>query len=237
MHGRELRGRPSPKGFTLVELMVALFVLSLIAVLGWRGLDGMVRTQTQLQSRADEVLGLQIGLAQWRADLDAVTSLRGLPAVEWNGQVLRLVRRTEAQGAPAVMVVAWTRRSDDSGSLWRRWQSLPTSARPEVEAAWLQADIWARNPGATERARESTVLPLDDWQVVFFRDGAWTNPQSSDAPDASGTPGDSRRTPGADDTTSLPDGIRVVLNFPAAAAIAGTVTVDWVSPRVTGERP
>ena len=31
------------RGFTLVELLVALFALALLAVLGWRGLDGMVR--------------------------------------------------------------------------------------------------------------------------------------------------------------------------------------------------
>ena len=44
------------RGFTLVELLVALFVLSLVAVLSWRGLDGMVRTQSQVQTRADEVM-------------------------------------------------------------------------------------------------------------------------------------------------------------------------------------
>ena len=48
------------RGFTLVELLVALFALALLAVLGWRGLDGMVRAQSQLQARADQVLALQV---------------------------------------------------------------------------------------------------------------------------------------------------------------------------------
>ena len=230
------------RGFTLVELLVALFVLSLVAVLGWRGLDGMVRTQSRLKDRADEVLTLQVGLAQWRTDLDAIVSMPGLPAIEWNGQVLRLLRRVEGPAGPAVMVTAWTRRSDAGGSRWRRWQSLPTSDRNEVLAAWQQADLWARNPGATERAREAALAPMDDWQVFFYRGGAWINPQSSDAQqaDATGQParaaGASAGNRGADRSTSLPEGVRVILQFPATAAVPGALTLDWVSPRVAGAR-
>ena len=61
------------RGFTLVELLVALFVLALLAGLSWRGLDTMMRARQQTEARADEVLALQAGLAQWQADLDATT--------------------------------------------------------------------------------------------------------------------------------------------------------------------
>jgi general secretion pathway protein J len=30
-------------GFTLVELLVAISILAIVAVLGWRGLDGIIR--------------------------------------------------------------------------------------------------------------------------------------------------------------------------------------------------
>ncbi|HWS04465.1 MAG TPA: prepilin-type N-terminal cleavage/methylation domain-containing protein, partial [Burkholderiaceae bacterium] len=60
------------RGFTLVELMVAISVMALIAILSWRGLDGMSRAQTQTQARSDAILVLQAGLAQWKADLDAM---------------------------------------------------------------------------------------------------------------------------------------------------------------------
>lgn len=235
-----LWGLSSQRGFTLIELLVALTVLSLVAVLSWRGLDGMVRTQSQVQTRADEVMALQVGLAQWRTDLNATVSLPGLPAIEWNGQVLRMVRRTEGPAGPTVSVVAWTRRSDEGASRWRRWQSLPTTERGEVQVAWAQADIWARNPGATERAREVALLPLDDWEIFFYREDAWVHPQSSDAPSATeGAPlpggGDpSKRS--ADTSTRLPEGLRVILRLPANAAIPGTLTLDWVNPRVGGGR-
>ncbi len=233
-------GPDSTRGFTLIELLVALTVLSLVAVLSWRGLEGMVRTQSQVQTRADEVMALQVGLAQWRTDLDAIVSLPGLPAVEWNGQVLRMIRRTEGPAGPAVSVVAWTRRSDEGTSRWRRWQSLPTTERGEVQAAWAQADIWARNPGATERAREVALLPLDDWEIFFYRDDAWVHPQSSDAPSATeGAPlpgGGEPPKRSADASTRLPEGLRVILRLPANAAIPGTLTLDWVNPRVGGGR-
>lgn len=70
------------RGFTLVELLVALFALSILAVLSWRGLDGMLRAQSQLQARADQVLALQVGLAQWSADLQALEPLPRVTALE-----------------------------------------------------------------------------------------------------------------------------------------------------------
>lgn len=235
----QTRSRGS-RGFTLVELLVALFVLSLVAVLSWRGLEGMVRTQSQVQARADEVMTLQVGLAQWRADLDAIVSVPGLPAIEWNGQVLRMLRRSDGAAGPAVTVVAWTRRSDEGASRWRRWQSLPTTERGEAQAAWTQADIWARNPGATERAREVALLPLDDWEIFFYREDAWVHPQSSDAPQAGERPvqplgGEPARAT-ADSSTRLPEGVRLVLRLPLQWAIPGTLTLDWVNPRVGGTR-
>ena len=69
------------RGFTLVELLVALVAMALLAVLSWRGLDGMSRAQAQTEARADEVLTLQVGLSQWAADLDAIMQLPPAPAV------------------------------------------------------------------------------------------------------------------------------------------------------------
>ncbi len=230
---RDGEARRRPAGFTLVELLVALFALSLLAVMGWRGLDAMVRTQSTLQARADETLALQVGLAQWRADLDAAVTLPGQPTAQWDGQVLRLVRRADAGSGlegEGVVVAAWTRRAGADGSLWRRWQSLPMTQRQALQGAWQQAGLWARNPGASKRARETAVLPLDDGQVYFYRGDAWTHPQSSDA--ANTSTGGQPRTTGV--TYSLPEGVRLVLALPAGQPVAGTLTFDWVSPRLSG---
>jgi general secretion pathway protein J len=222
MRGTTRHGR----GFTLVELMVALFVMALLAILSWRGLDGMVRAQQQTRERADQVLALHNGLAQWTADLDALVQLRELRALDWNGRVLRLTRRSTIAPGEGLRVVGWTRRE----GRWLRWQSDPLTTRGDIEAAWQQADFWAQNPGDAQRRREVTIAPLEEWQLFYYRGDAWTNPQSSDAqgPAAAAAAAAGVRT------NVLPDGVRLVLDLPPGQALAGRITLDWVNPRVGG---
>lgn len=210
-------------GFTLVELLVALFVLSLLAVLSWQGLDGMARAQRQTEQRADEVLALQTGLAQWTADLENLAELPQLSAMEWNGRVLRLTRRGTASVVDGARVVGWTRRD----GLWLRWQSPPLATRGEVEAAWQQADQWAQNPSDAQRAGEVAVAPLLEWQIFYFRGDAWTNPLSADT--SQGTSATGGRATGV-----VPDGVRLILQLPDTHAMGGRLVRDWVRPTVGG---
>lgn len=226
--------RCTSRGFTLVELLVALFAMSLLALMSWRGLDSMVRVQQQTQSRADEVLALQVGLAQWAADLDAIVRFDPSPAMEWNGRVLRLTRRSTAAATDGALVVAWTRRNGPAGSQWMRWQSAPVTTRGELEQAWQRAEVWANNPGVEERRNEVAVTPLADWQLFYYRGNAWTNPLSSDAAGAA------PRAPAAggqtESTTQLPDGVRLVLRLPAGGALTGDLIRDWARPTIGGVR-
>ncbi len=219
------------RGFTLVEMLVALFVMALLAILSWRGIDGMVRTQQQTEGRADAVLALQTGLAQWNADLDAIMQLPQLNAIEWNGRVLRLTRRGTASPTDGVRVVGWTRREGQ----WRRWQSAPLTTRGEVEAAWQQADTWASGPNEALRRQEVAIVPLEDWQIFYYRGDSWTNPQSSDA--TTGALGEAlaaARAAGARTATVVPEGVRIILHLPPGGALAGALTRDWVNPTVGG---
>jgi len=220
------------RGFTLVELLVALFAMALLAVMSWRGLDGMTRVQTQTEARADEVLTLQVGLAQWAADLDAVMQLPQTPALDWNGRVLRMTRRGTASPTDGMLVVAWTRRIVNGQGTWLRWQSPQVTTRGELDTQWQRADIWSQNPGDDERRGEVAVTPLDDWQLFYFRENAWTNPQSSAANATAAAPGvpASAALPPNVAVPVLPDGVRLVLTLPPGQAISGTITRDWVRP-------
>lgn len=224
----------APRGFTLVELLVALFVLSLVAVLSWRGLDGMMRTQAQTQERADKVLALQVGLAQWQADLDAIVQLPQQTALQWNGRVLRMTRHSPAGTPEAVVVAAWSLRDTSGQGLWMRWQSPPLTTRAQVEQAWQRADLWSQSQGDAERTGEIAVVPLTQWQLFFFRGDAWTNPQSSDATQTQGQPPPPARPNAA---VTLPDGVRALLTLPAGQPVSGVLTLDWVGPRVAAGRP
>lgn len=223
------------RGFTLVELLVALFVLALMAVLSWRGLDAMVRTQAQTQERSQQVQVVQIALAQWTTDLDALVQLPQAAALDWNGRVLRLTRTAPAAPGNGVVVVAWARRADPQGSRWMRWQSPPVASRAALDEAWQRADAWSQAQGGTTGGPgEATLMPLADWQIFYFRNDAWTNPLSSDATGAGGSAASTPAQAGGVRTPVLPDGVRLVLSLPAGQALAGEITRDWVRPTVSG---
>ena len=226
------------RGFTLVELLVALFAMALLAIMSWRGLDGMTRAQAQTEARADEVLALQVGLAQWGADLDAIVKSAPLP-LSWNGRVLRMTRRSTASASEGLLVVAWTRRVVNGTGTWLRWQSPPVTTRGQLEEQWQRADQWSLNPGDLERRGEVAVTPLDDWHIFYFRENAWTNPQSSDATTTGALPppAPAPNPAAARNTGNLPDGVRLVLTLPPGQAISGTLTRDWMRPTIGGNKP
>lgn len=222
------------RGFTLIELLVAIGVMALMAGLTWRGMDGMTRAQDQVQARADKLLTLQAGLAQWTADLDAIQQLPGSEGVGWDGRALRLTRRSSSDQGSAVTVVAWTRRDISGAGYWIRWQSPPVSTRAQLETAWTRAAQWGQNPGDAEKRLEVVLIPLQEWRVFYFRGDAWTNPLSSDnaptpSPPPQGTPsGVSAGEAGP--PLALPDGIRVVLTLPQGQPLTGNLTKDWIRP-------
>jgi general secretion pathway protein J len=174
------------QGFTLIELMVAISIMALMAVLSWRSLSGMTQAQTRLQQRADEVLTLQAGLAQWGIDLDEMVQLPQNQAMDWDGRALRLTRRSSSEDG--VLVVAWSRRDVDGTGQWLRWQSPPLRGRDELHTAWAAAAQWAQNPGDDLKKREVSIIPVSQWQVFFYRSDAWTNPLSSSGMEAGAAP-------------------------------------------------
>ena len=218
------------QGFTLIEVLVAISVMALMSLMAWRGIDGMLRTQSGLQTRADDIRTLQAGLAQRQTDLDQSLELPGTPGWNWNGQVLRLTRRANTQ-AEAVQVVAWTWRSDPGrpgGGDWQRWQSATFSSRSDWQAAWRMAEQWSQTPDPQTRTGQVTIHPLVGWQIFVHRGGDWTNPLSSDIVNTVNTPAP------APAVGSTPDGVRLILNLPPGPAGSGLLTQDWVRPTLSG---
>lgn len=228
-------------GFTLIELMVAIAIMALLALLSWRGLDGMTRVQSQTQSKTDGVLALQAGLAQWQTDLDALTRLPQITGagnigntLDYDGQVLRLMRRYAEASTPAsqetagqratesIRVVAWSQRDVEGKPRWLRWQSPALSTRAELQAAWVEAAQWSQNPSEAQRKREVVVAAIDKWQIYYYRNNAWSNAQSSADAAADSA------------NASLPDGVRLVLTLSPDQALVGNITRDWISPTVGG---
>jgi general secretion pathway protein J len=55
-------------GFTLVEMLIAIGILAMIAVLGWRGLDSMLRSRVALTDSMQQTRAMQRTFAQLQDD-------------------------------------------------------------------------------------------------------------------------------------------------------------------------
>jgi general secretion pathway protein J len=215
------------KGFTLIELLIAITLMAVLAGLSWRGLDSLMRSRDITQAQVEKTAVLQTVLAQWQSDLNAVQPVPNITdtGVQWDGRTLRLTRRAtawRADGADAgLWVVAWTLR----GNQWLRWQSAPVQTRAALQQAWANAERWGQNPSSDDTALETTLVPLDAWQLTYFRGNAWTNPLSSVGSTSGGT------AQGAG-----PDAIRLQIDLPASTGVRGRITLDWVRPNFSNTK-
>lgn len=126
-------------GFTLIELLVAISVLAVVAVLGWRGLDGIVRARIALNEQLAQTRGMQLAFAQLQSDcahLAGATLIPGRAALVADNGRLLLVRTVYADDQPSRLQVVAYRLRD--GVLTRQ-ESVPTRTLAELDALWQTA--------------------------------------------------------------------------------------------------
>lgn len=177
--------RPAYKrGFTLVELLVAITVLAIVAVLGWRGLDGIVRSRVQLTNEMEQTRGMQLAFAQMQSDLE---QLAGTPLLHNRQNLvadasrLIFVRTVFPENAPSQLQVVTYRIRD--GVLSRR-ESPGTRDLAELDGLW-QAAIGDSDPVAGVPMQAN----IDRMGVRLWQGGTWQAPSSSGgAPTANPTP-------------------------------------------------
>jgi len=164
-------------GFTLIELLVAITILAIVAVLGWRGLDSIVRSRVSLTQQMDDNRNSQLTFAQLQSDLeqlagtDIVGARRNLTADN-----LRLVFvRTVAPEASATQLVVVSYRVRD-GVLTRR-ESAGTRDLAQLDALW-QAALSDADP-VRGVALQSRVTGM---AVRLWQDNAWQVPDNTANP-------------------------------------------------------
>ena len=197
------------RGFTLVEVLVALFVMSLLAVMAWQGVDGMVRARDASQQRLERALRLNTVLAQWQQDLGSLQDDRVIPSgLSFNGASLQLTRRTPT----GLQLVVWSLR----GGRWLRWAGPSVTTRAELQESWLRS----QQLQGTETAQVVTLGGLTEWQMYCFRGNAWSNCQSS------GDVAPAGAAASAAGREALPSGVRLVLGFGEGSGYNGSLTRD-----------
>ncbi|WP_374426509.1 PulJ/GspJ family protein [Ideonella dechloratans] len=209
------------RGFTLVEVLVALFIMAVLAMMAWRGIDALVRSRDGAQGNAQQILLLSTTVNQWEQDLAQLQRTPGVPALKFDGAALRLTRRAK----DGMVLVVWTMQGD---TLYR-WASPATSRVAELQEWWMRSQQWS---GIREGALPM-LSQLSEWQVYYYRQGdnTWSNAQSSagrsnaapvaGAPSTPGGSGDGSTPPDTtsdeEDADQLPQGVRLVLRLPAGA--------------------
>ncbi len=211
------------RGFTLIEVLVALVILSVMAAMAWKGLDGITRAREIADGALKRTLRMQSVMQQWSADLNAVVDTGVVQALQFDGAALRLTRQT----AGGVQVVVWALRS----GRWVRW------AGPAVTNVGLLQDQWLRsfNFQGREPGSLAALKGVEQWQVYFYRGGAWSNAQSSAGAASVGAPppanGGTGGAPGAVlprvvSGEPLPKGVRCVLTLGEGSGYAGAIVKD-----------
>jgi general secretion pathway protein J len=184
-------------GLTLVELLVAISVLGFVAVLGWRGLDSIVRARIALTSDLEQTRGMQLAFAQLQSDCAHLASPSVLPdripLTLGQGQ-LTMVRTVYADNQPSRLQVISYRVNN--GLLTRR-ESPATRDLRELDTFWQNAvnDTFTSQP---------VVLQSDvaDMTMRLWINGSWRTKA-----DAVITIGTSTAIP------SIPTGLEVTLQL------------------------
>lgn len=165
-------------GFTLIELLVAISILAIIAVLGWRGLDSIVRARVTLTANLDQTRAMQLTFAQMQSDCAQVIQtgivLQHLPLVADQSRFM-LIRYVYAEDQPTrLQVVTYRVRN---GDLTRR-ESTPTRDLGELDTAW-QAGV-ADSDVAQALVLQSNVsaMAMRLWQI----NGGWRTPPGPGEP-------------------------------------------------------
>ena len=159
---------PTSRGFTLVELLVAISILAIVAVLGWRGLDSIVRARASLTTQMETTRGMQLAFAQLQSDCEHITSasvINNRPFLLTGNDRITMVREVFTENQPSRLQVVAYRVIN--GTLVRR-ESNVTRDLAELDALWQAA--------VSDTATDGSVglqTGVASMQVLVWQNGGW----------------------------------------------------------------
>lgn len=166
------------RGFTLIELLVAISILAIVAVLGWRGLDGIVRARVALTDQIEATRGMQLAFAQMQSDAEHIADpglLQQRPFLFVDTDRMTLVRNVYRENEPALLQVVSYRVVD--GVLLRR-ESIGTRDLVQLDMLW-KAGISNVDPNQPVALQSGvTGMLVEVWHNSHWNAG-WPPPASN----------------------------------------------------------
>lgn len=168
------------RGFTLIEVLVALVILSVMAATAFKGMDSISKAREISEGKLKRTLRLQSVMTQWDADIASVIdvptlnsgSAQGQRAFLFNGNYLRFARLAPG----GVQVVAWSLRD----GRWERWAGPAVTRVGELDAQWAQADqLKGTEPGTLTMLKGALQWQLHFCTGASVQQCGWANAQSA----------------------------------------------------------
>ncbi|WP_395822458.1 type II secretion system protein J [Collimonas sp.] len=177
----------SSSGFTLVEMIIAITILAMVAILGWRGLDGIVRSRIALTSEMEQTRGMQLTFAQLQSDCDQLAPASLMPGRQTllaAQDRLLIVRLVYAEQQPTlVQVVDYRLRN---GVLTRK-ESIATRDLSAIDGLWQSAlNDAGDNPDNTQAVALQSDLDSMQMQLWGSDGQGWRPPPAATADPESG---------------------------------------------------
>jgi len=192
--------RRAHRGFTLVEVLVAMLVMAILSTITWQGLDGILRARDGSRAALDRTQRLATIVVQWEQDLQALYETQAVPALHFDGRTVRMTRRAEG----GVVLVAWSIRE----GRWQRWVGPTYTRLADLQESWIASQGLLGN----EAGHLTLTEGAGDWQIYFHRGGAWTNAQSTGDLRAAGAVAPGAASPGVP-IEALPAAVRMVITL------------------------
>ncbi len=166
------------KGLTLVELLVAISVLAIVAVLGWRGLDSIVRARIALTADLEQTRGVQLAFAQLQSDCQHLandSTLINRAAINAQPTQLNLIRVVYSDNQPSrLQVVSYQVKE---GVLTRR-ESAATRDMKLLDEFWQAATLQRDKDAPVTLQSDVTAMTVRIWQSS---NNGWASPVSTPA--------------------------------------------------------
>ncbi|MFW2541363.1 type II secretion system protein GspJ [Primorskyibacter sp. 2E107] len=199
--------RPSDRGLSLIELVVAMAIFALVAIMGAQALTGMLRMRDGVMTRSNQAAALAEASSLLRADLSAAVPVLFYPpgtpfaesAVTFRNGTLSL----SIGGQPSLMggaedfpLTRTTWRIENGTLVRQSWPTLipassvqPAPAQPVMEGV--------------EALRLRSYVPETGWVAGLRTPGADVAPGSGDTDEGGAT--------GSSYSSALPPGLEVTL--------------------------